>query len=98
MKDFKNEVDVILGENKPKKGRPTTQKKKINKSSEEGTKAGEIRATFIVHQDQLDTLKAIAFHERLMIKEALESALDLFIKDYQKKNGTDYLQTRKQKL
>lgn len=95
MKDFKEELGEILGENKPKKGRPTTQKKQINKSSEEGTKAGEIRATFIVHQDQLDTLKAIAYHERLMIKEALESALNLFIKTYEKKNGTIYLQTKK---
>lgn len=98
MKDFKGEIDVILGESKTKRGRPSTQSKEITKSSEQGTKAGETRATFIVNQSNLDDIKAIAFYERVMIKDAIESALTLFIKDYQRKNGMNYLQAKKPKL
>ena len=38
-------------------GRPKTQFREITKSSQEGTKENETRATFIVREDLLDKLK-----------------------------------------
>lgn len=39
------------------------------------------RATFIVKVEQLEKLKDYAYTERLTLKEALEAALDAFLKD-----------------
>jgi hypothetical protein len=61
---------------KPKKvGRPTTQFKEITKSSQQGTKEGETRATFIVNEELLDKLKAIAYWDRELLKETINKAL-----------------------
>lgn len=61
---------------KPKKvGRPQTQFKEITKSSQQGTKEGETRATFIVNEELLDKLKAIAYWDRELLKETINKAL-----------------------
>lgn len=74
---------------KPKKvGRPKTQFKEITKSSQEGTREGETRATFIVREELLDKLKAIAYWERSMLKGVINSALQEAIDKYEKKNGS----------
>jgi len=79
---MKEEID------KPKKvGRPQTQFKEITKSSQEGTKEGETRATFIVKEELLDKLKALAYWERSMLKGVINSALQEAIDKYEKKNG-----------
>ena len=72
---------------KPKKGRPVTQTKEITKSSQEGTKENETRATFIVNEELLEKLKAVAYWERRMIKEVIASALEETVAKYEKKNG-----------
>jgi len=89
-KDFKGGLQSLLGEAEtaPKKGRPKTQTKTIEKSSQEGTKANETRATFIVNEDTLERLKRIAYWDRLLIKEVVNQALERAVKDYEKKNGT----------
>lgn len=89
-KDFKGGLQSLLGEVEPapKKGRPRTQTKTIERSSQEGTKPNETRATFIVNEETLDKLKGIAYWDRLLIKEVVNQALDRAVKDYEKKNGT----------
>jgi len=63
-----------------KRGRPKTNFKKVTKESERGTKEGETRATIIVDQKQLEQIKAVAYWERLKIKDAIGEAFDLYLK------------------
>jgi hypothetical protein len=70
---------------KRKVGRPKTQLKVITKTSEEGTKEGEIRATFIVKTELLEKLKALAFFEHDLIKDFLEKHLEEVVDRYEKK-------------
>lgn len=75
----------ITENTKRKVGRPKTQLKVITKTSEEGTKEGEVRATFIVKTELLEKLKAIAHYERTLIKYTVEKALEEAIAKYEKK-------------
>ena len=87
-KDFKGGLDSLLGEStKPKRGRPKTSTRVITKSSQEGTKVNETRATFIVREDLLDKLKALAYWDRKLIKEVVNDALQDAVDRYEKKNG-----------
>jgi len=88
-KNFTGGLNSLLGDQpeKPKRGRPVTQTKEITKSSQEGTKENETRATFIVNEELLDKLKAIAYWERKLIKEVVDTALQDAIGKYEKKNG-----------
>ena len=91
-KNFTGGLNSLLGENNkedkaPKVGRPKTQFKKITKSSQEGTKENETRATFIVNEELLDKLKALAYWDRKMIKEVVNTALQDAIDKHEKKNG-----------
>ena len=88
-KNFTGGLNSLLGDQpeKPKKGRPVTQTKEITKSSQEGTKENETRATFIVNEELLEKLKAVAYWERRMIKEVIVSALEETVDKYEKKNG-----------
>jgi hypothetical protein len=90
-KDFKGGLGSLLGENnKPttkKVGRPKTSTKTITKSSQEGTKENETRATFIVNEELLDKVKAVAYWERELIKETINRALAEAVSKYEKKHG-----------
>ena len=88
-KDFSGGLSSLLGdrEEKPKQGRPKTSTRKITNSSQEGTKENETRATFIVNEDHLEKVKAIAYWERIKIKEVVDNALAEAIAKYEKKNG-----------
>jgi len=88
-KNFTGGLNSLLGDlpEKPKKGRPVTQTKEITKSSQEGTKENETRATFIVNEELLEKLKAVAYWERRMIKEVIASALEETVDKYEEKNG-----------
>jgi hypothetical protein len=88
-KNFTGGLNSLLGDQpeKPKIGRPVTQTKEITKSSQEGTKENETRATFIVNEELLEKLKAVAYWERRMIKEVIASALEETVDKYEKKNG-----------
>ena len=89
ISNHKGGLDSLLGEQpqRPKRGRPATSTREITKSSQEGTKEGETRATFIVREDLLDKLKAIAYWERTMIKEVVNTALQEAVAKYEKRNG-----------
>jgi len=88
-KNFTGGLNSLLGDqpDKPKRGRPVTQTKEITKSSQEGTKEKETRATFIVNEELLDKLKAIAYWDRKLIKEVVDKALQDAIGKYEEKNG-----------
>lgn len=88
-KNFTGGLNSLLGDlpERPKKGRPVTQTKEITKSSQEGTKENETRATFIVNEELLEKLKAVAYWERRMIKEVIASALEETVAKYEKENG-----------
>jgi len=88
-KNFKGGLNSLLGEQKeqPQRGRPVTQTKEITKSSQEGTKEHETRATFIVNEELLEKLKAIAYWDRILIKDVINIALEGAIAKYEKKNG-----------
>lgn len=88
-KDFSGGLSSLLGEqpDKPKVGRPKTNFREITKSSQEGTKENETRATFILNEDLLDKLKAVAYWDRVTIKQVVNTALEEYLSRYEKKNG-----------
>jgi len=89
-KSFTGGLNSLLGENekpKGKRGRPKTSTRKITKSSQEGTKEKETRATFIVNEDLLEKLKAIAYWDRKLIKEVVNTALQDRVDKYEKEIG-----------
>ena len=90
-KDFTGGLSSLLGEPSKdpikKVGRPKTQFKKITKSSQEGTRVNETRATFIVNEEVLEKLKGIAYWNRDLIKEVIHRALLEAVNKYEKKNG-----------
>ena len=88
-KNFTGGLNSLLGDQpeKPKRGRPVTQTKEITKSSQEGTKENETIATFIINEELLEKLKAIAYWERLLIKDVTTNAFIDAIAKYEKKNG-----------
>ena len=88
-KNFTGGLNSLLGEQteKPKRGRPVTQTKEITKSSQEGTKENETRATFIINEELLEKLKAIAYWDRCLIKDVVNTALQDVVAKYEKKNG-----------
>ena len=88
-KTFTGGLNSLLGENSDsiKRGRPVTQTKEITKTSQEGTKENETRATFIVNEDLLEKLKAIAYWDRVLIKEVINTALQDAVAKHEKKSG-----------
>ena len=88
-KNFTGGLSSLLGDqpDKPKRGRPVTQTKESTKSSQEGTKENETRATFIINEELLEKLKAIAYWERVLIKDVINTALQETVAKYEKKSG-----------
>lgn len=88
-KNFTGGLNSLLGDQpeKTKRGRPVTQTKEITKSSQEGTKENETRATFIINEELLEKLKAIAYWDRILIKEVVNTALQEAVTKYEKNNG-----------
>lgn len=88
-KNFTGGLNSLLGDQpeKPKRGRPKTSTREITKSSQEGTKDKETRATFIINEELLDKLKAIAYWDRVLIKDVVNTALQDRVDKYEEKNG-----------
>ena len=72
---------------KPKRGRPQTNYREVEKSSQTGCLEKETRATFIVNEEDLEKFKAVAYWERLSLKEAIGTAIKDYIGKYEQKNG-----------
>jgi len=88
-KNFTGGLNSLLGDqpDRVKRGRPVTQIKEITKSSQEGTKENETRATFIINEELLEKLKAIDYWDRCLIKDVVNTALQETVSKYEKKNG-----------
>ena len=70
-----------------KRGRPQTNYRDISKSSQEGCKESETRATFIIPEADLAIIKAIAYWEREQIKDVIKAAIREYGKSYIAKKG-----------
>ena len=68
-------------------GRPKTVNKVITKTTQKGTKEGEERATFIIKQNLIESIKTIAYWDRQLLKETIDIALDTYVKTWVEKNG-----------
>lgn len=91
-KSFSGGLNSLLGDTKqaepvPVTAEPKAAKKEITKTSQIGTKEKETRATFIVNEDLLEKLKAVAYWDRVLIKDIINQALEEHIARYEKKNG-----------
>lgn len=70
----------LLGEEPVRKvGRPVTQTKEITSSSQEGTKENETRATLLINIELLDKLKALAYWDRVLIKDVVNTAIQEYV-------------------
>jgi hypothetical protein len=89
-KSFAGGLSSILGDQpqQPRRGRPRTNFREITKSSQEGVRLNETRATFIIREDLLDKIKAIAYWDRLTIKQFMDSALSGAIESWEDANGS----------
>lgn len=75
-----------------------TKKEKPTSTSKIGTKIGETRATFIVNEELLDAIKAIAIWDRASIKEVIHEALQEYIEkqpDKKMKQALDFYNKKK---
>lgn len=82
-KNFSKGFDSLLGGS----AEPKTATSKKAKATPKPEQQTETRATFIIKEDSLDKLKAIAYWERLKIKDVLNDFLEQGIAKYEKKNG-----------
>ena len=71
----------------PKRGRPRTNFRETEKSSQEGCLEKETRATFIVKEEDLEKIKAVAYWERQSIKDVIGAAIKGYVEKYEQKNG-----------
>lgn len=87
--DLKHTIKILNNpaSKKKKVGRPITQTKAITSTSQEGTKEGETRATFIVNESLLAKVKGIAYWDRLDIKQVVNDAFQAAVIKYEKGNG-----------
>ncbi len=89
-KDFKGGLDSLLGETSSSDKlteKPKNPVRGDTKTSKEGTKDNETRATFIVNEEHLDKLKSIAYWDRILIKDVVAAAFEEYLNKYEKKNG-----------
>lgn len=56
-------------------GDGVSESAKVKKTTHAGLQDGWTRATFIVKEDHLETLKSLAYYQRRNIKEVLEEAM-----------------------
>jgi hypothetical protein len=91
-KSFSGGLNSLLGDTKaPEQVQAMVEtkasKKEITKTSQIGTKENETRATFIVNEELLEKMKALAYWDRVLIKDIINQALEEHITRYEKKNG-----------
>ncbi|HYH15272.1 MAG TPA: hypothetical protein VD794_08630 [Flavisolibacter sp.] len=65
----------------------TNEMAKEESAKTKGLKEGEERRTYIVNADVAEKLDAIAYWDRLTIKEVVNTALADYAAKYEKKNG-----------
>jgi len=80
-KNFKSGFDSLLGDNENNSPENSKSVSELRKS------ASEIRATFIISEDHHNSIKAISYWERKMLKDILYEALEAYISEYKKHKG-----------
>ncbi|OUD28386.1 hypothetical protein [Flavobacterium sp. FPG59] len=91
-KNFSRGLNSLLGEpeqlERPaEQAKPKAPKKEITKTSQIGTKEKEKRATFIVNEDLLEKMKLLAYWNRVLIKDIVNTAFEEHIARHEKMNG-----------
>lgn len=61
-------------------GRKRTNFREVTKTSQLGTQEGWTRATFIMREEALNKLKALAFWERKSIKDVMDDVFSSYLK------------------
>lgn len=84
-KSFAGGLSSLLGE-QPEKNKGG-QSDGATKTSQDNTKENEIRATFIVNEQLLEKMKSIAYWDRVMIKEVINTALEEAASRYEQEHG-----------
>lgn len=87
LKDKPTAKETTASKTPAGRGRPKGTYKVVASSSQQGTKEGETRATFIIQEELLQAIKDIAYWERLKIKDVLQRALEVEVARYEKQNG-----------
>lgn len=80
-KNFKAGFESLLGDSEDH------PPKSIKSVVELRKQQPEIRATFIISEDHHNTIKAISYWERKMLKDILYEALEAYIAEYKKNKG-----------
>ncbi|MGK7898856.1 MAG: hypothetical protein AB4372_35880 [Xenococcus sp. (in: cyanobacteria)] len=80
-KTFRGGIDSVLGESNVEKATTQTKRKP------DAPQPGEKRATFHINEELLEKIKAIAYWDRLTIKEIVNDAFAKYVESYEKKNG-----------
>lgn len=80
-KNFTSGLDSLLGGSKEAKPTPRANTPK------EGLKGTDTRATFVLEEQVLEKIKAVAYWERRLIKEVVTEALLNYLSEYEKKKG-----------
>lgn len=84
----------MKAEKKNPVGRPPSGKKPC-RAAEIGTKPGEMRKTYLVNIDQADKIDAIAYWDRVSVKDTVGEAFEDRIKKFERKNGPLKLKPKK---
>lgn len=84
-------INSLIGESKTNSFKSIAQFEQEEKK-EKPVKGIEQKTTFVANIEQFKHIKAIAYWERMTIKEIMGLALTEYIKDYDALNGTDYFE------
>lgn len=77
-KNFKGGLDSLLQNTTGANPNVSTTLSPQNNS----TKPNELRATFIVREDYLEKIKAVAYWDRILVKDVMNIALGQYLEKY----------------
>ena len=91
-KSFSGGLNSLLGDTNKPEAAPVAAElkediKKVVKAPQADAKSIETRATFIVQEELLEKMRAIAYWDRMLIKDIINDALESYITRHEKKNG-----------
>lgn len=82
-KTFTGALNSVMREEAPEEQNSDTKKPGRPKTAT----PGGIRTTLILNKDLMEKIKALAYWERLLIKDVVEEAIEEKIKRYEKQHG-----------
>ena len=87
-KSFRGGIDTILGESNQDEVQVKSESLVKTTRKPDAPQPGEKRATFHISENTLEKVKAIAYWERLTIKEVVNDAFADYVAKYERKQGT----------